>query len=64
MCEYVAILVYEGLIEGVNTFDNKDEAVAWISKQAEECGADRCADSVIWDVEKKMPIELAFAHNG
>ena len=62
MCEYVAILVYEGLIEDVNTFDNKDEAVAWISNQTEECGADRCADSIIWDNQQKTPIDLAFAH--
>lgn len=62
MCEYVAILVYEGLIENVNTFDDKGEAVAWIGKQVEECGVERCADSIIWDMKEKAPIVLAFAH--
>jgi hypothetical protein len=62
MTEYVAILVYEGLIESVQIFDDKADAIAWIGAQVNECGADRCVDSTIWDMKKGEPIELAFAH--
>lgn len=60
MCKYVAILVYQGLIEDVGVFDAKEEAARWLSDNAEEYGADNCADSIIWDARQKSPIHLAF----
>jgi len=60
MCKYVAILVYEGLIEDVSVFDNKEAAAGWLGTHAEEYGVDNCADSVIWDTTKRTPILLSF----
>lgn len=62
MCRYVAILVYQGIVENVNTSDDKAKAVAWIDKLVGEYGADNCADSIIWDTQEETSIELAFAH--
>ena len=62
MCRYVAILVYQGIIENVNISNDKDKLVAWIGKLVEEYGADNSADSIIWDTHEETPIELAFAH--
>lgn len=60
MCRYVAILVYQGLIEDVSVFDKKEEAAHWLSSNVEEYGADECADSIIWDTSQKAPIDLGF----
>jgi hypothetical protein len=60
MCKYVAILVYQGLIEDVRVFDNKEAAACWLSGCAEECGADNCTDSIIWDMEQRTRIDLGF----
>ena len=60
MCRYVAILVYQALIEDVAVFNKKDEAAEWLSRNVEECGTDDCADSIIWDAKKKAPIDLGF----
>jgi hypothetical protein len=62
MCRYVGILVFQGVIENVNVFDQKVKAVAWVGKLVEEYGAGNCADSIIWDTLEEIPIELAFAH--
>lgn len=64
MCEFIAILVYEGLIEDVKTFDDKIEAITWITTNANECGVERCSDSVIWDMNEKRSIELNLHING
>ena len=61
MCKYVAILVYQGLIEDVSSFDKKEEATKWLSGLVDEYNADNCADSIIWDTNEKAPIDLAFA---
>jgi hypothetical protein len=60
MCKYVAILVYQGLIEDVGVFDDKGEAAGWLSRHAEEYGQDNCADSILWDTLQKAPIDLGF----
>ncbi len=60
MCKYVAILVFQGLIEHVSVFDKKEEAAGWLSGNVEEYGADNCADSIIWDTTKNAPIDLGF----
>ena len=60
MCNYVAILVYQGLIEDVSVFDKKEEAAHWLSGSIEEYGADNCADSIIWDTKERAPIDLGF----
>lgn len=60
MCNYVAILVYQGLIEDVGVFEKKEEAAHWLSSNVEENGAEDCADSIIWDTEQKTRIDLGF----
>jgi len=60
MCDYVAILVYQGLIEDVGVFNSKVEAAGWLSRITGEYGADDCADSIIWDTRQKAPIDLGF----
>jgi len=60
MCKFVAILVYQALIEDVAVFDKKDEAARWLSSNVEQYGADECADSIIWDTQMKTPINLGF----
>ena len=62
MCNYVAILVYQGIIEEVSVFREQGEAAGWLSGLVREFGADNCADSIIWDVVGKSRIDLAFAH--
>lgn len=63
MCNYVAILVYQALIEDVAVFDKKEEAAQWLSSNVEEYGADNCADSIIWDTSQQSPIDLGFMSN-
>lgn len=60
MCNYVAILVWQGLIEDVGVFDDKGDAAGWLGVCAEKYGADNCADSIIWDTRQKAPIDLGF----
>lgn len=60
MCKFVAILVYQGIIEQVEVFDRKKDAAGWLSHLAEESGAEHCADSIIWDTERKTAIYLGF----
>lgn len=60
MCRFVAILVYQGLIEEVGVFDEKEDAAGWLSVLAERFGADDCADSIIWDTNRKTPISIGF----
>ena len=62
MCNYVAILVYQGLIEDVGVFDTEKDAAGWLSQHVEEYGVDNCADSILWDAVKKAPIDLGFVH--
>jgi hypothetical protein len=62
MCRYVGILVYQGLIEDVDVFNDKRKAGAWVSKLAEEYGPDNCADSIIWDTVRKDSIAVGIAH--
>jgi hypothetical protein len=62
MCRYVCILVFRGLVENVNVFDDKERATAWVGDLVREYGPDNCADSLIWDVNEKASIELAFVH--
>jgi len=62
MCKYVAILVYQGLIEDVGLFDKKEEAMRWLSGLVDEYSADNCADSIIWDTFSRSPINLGFVH--
>lgn len=62
MCRYVAILVYQGIIENVDVFESKKDAGAWLSRLAEEYGAENCADSTIWDTVEKDSVDVGFAH--
>jgi len=62
MCRYVAIVVFQGLIENVGVFEQKEEATEWIGRLAEEYGPCNCSDSIIWDTLDKLPIDVAFAH--
>jgi hypothetical protein len=62
MCKYVAILVYQALIEDVGVFKSKGGAAKWLSGKVEECGAEHCTDSLIWDIDAGNPIDIAFAH--
>lgn len=61
MCKYVAILVYQGLIEDVNVFDEKEGATRWLSERAGESGIDCCGDSMIWDTTRGEGHLLSFA---
>lgn len=60
MCRYVAILVYQGIIENVDGFESEKDAGGWLSRLAEEYGADNCAGSIIWDTKERAPIDLGF----
>lgn len=60
MCRYVAILVYQAVIEDVVVFNRKEEAAHWLSGLAEKYGVEHCADSVIWDTKTKTRIDLGF----
>jgi hypothetical protein len=62
MCKYVAILIYQGLVESVDVFNDKRKAGAWVSKLADEYGPENCADSIIWDVAENGTIEIGFVH--
>jgi len=55
-------MVYQGLVENVDVFNDKREAGAWVSKLAEEYGPENCADSIIWDVTEKGAIDIGFVH--
>jgi hypothetical protein len=63
MCRYVAILVYQGLIENVCVYDSKNKAIEWIGKLASEYGEGDCVGSVVWDTGKNEETELAFVHS-
>jgi len=62
LCRYVAILVYQGLVENVDVFNDKREAGGWLSKFAQEYGLEDCADSIIWDTAEKSSIDIGFVH--
>ncbi len=62
MCRYVGILVFQGLIENVEVFDQKEEAVNWIGEQVKEYNVADFTDSLVWDTKDKSRIDLAFAH--
>jgi hypothetical protein len=58
----VAIVVYQGIIENVDVFNDKRKAGAWMSKLAQEYGLENCVDSIIWDVAEKEAIDIGFVH--
>ena len=63
MCRYVAILVYQGLVENVGVYDSRSMAIEWIGKLASKCGEGDCAGSIVWDTSRNERTELAIAHS-
>jgi hypothetical protein len=59
MCRYVGILLYEGLIEEVLTFDSARDADAWVVQRREEFGMDETLDSLTWDTAQQLPTKFA-----
>jgi len=57
MCKYVGIVVYEGIIEGVRTFDFAKEAEEWITQRRQDYGMEETSDSLIWDTGQQVPPE-------
>jgi len=62
MCRFVAILIFQGVIEDLSLFNKKEQAAEWLSKQIQEYDENDFADSMIWDIENHAPIDLGFAH--
>ncbi len=56
MCRYVGVVVYQGLIEDVSTFDSAAEAVAWVAKLRQIYGWDDTQDSLTWDAEHQVSV--------
>jgi hypothetical protein len=61
MCEFVGIIVYQGLVEEVQVFNKREEAVEWIAGKTNEYGIENTIDSLLWDVKEQSRIDLGFA---
>jgi hypothetical protein len=61
MCRYVAVVVYQGLIEDASIFDTAEEANAWISTLRQLYGWEDTQDSVTWDVTNQEPAEVQLS---
>jgi len=57
MCRYVAVLLYEGLVEEVLTFDSATDAVAWVVRRRQELGLEKTLDSLTWDTARQLPFK-------
>jgi hypothetical protein len=58
MCRYVGILLYEGLIEEVLTFDCATDAAAWLVQRRQKFDLDETLDSLTWDTARQLPIKF------
>ena len=59
MCNFIAILIYGGLVEAVSLFDNEVDAREWLLSRINEInGKGNCDGSIIWDAKKRIPIEF------
>ena len=58
MCRYVGILLYEGLVEEVLTFDSATVAVAWVVQRRQEFGLEETLDSLTWDTAQQLPTKI------
>ena len=57
MCRYVSVVVYQGLIEDVSTFESVADATAWVAVLRQVYGWEETSDSLTWDTEHQLPIE-------
>jgi len=57
MCRYVGIVLYEGLVEEVSTFDSASDAVAWVIHRRQACGMEETAGSLTWATAEKLPVK-------
>ncbi len=53
---YVAIVIYQGLIEDVSTFDSVSDATAWVATLRQVYGWEDTADSLTWDTRHQTPV--------
>lgn len=58
MHRYVGIVVYDGLIEEIQTFEEPERATAYVSERRHEYGKDRTQDSLVWDIEAQLPVRI------
>ena len=56
MCRFVAVVVYQGLIEDVSTFESEAEATAWVNELRQVYGWEDTLDSLTWDTTHQLPV--------
>jgi hypothetical protein len=57
MCRYVAIVVYQGLVEDVSTFESEADATAWVIELRQVYGWEDTSDSLAWDTTHQLPVQ-------
>jgi len=58
MCRYVGIVVYQGLVEDVLTFESEKEARTWVTQRRYVYGAEETSDSLTWDTRQQLPVRF------
>lgn len=58
MCRFVGIVVYQGLVEDVLTFESEIEAETWVMERRREYGTEETSDSLTWDTKQQLPIRF------
>lgn len=58
MNRYVAIVMFQGLVEDVSAFEDMNQANGWVTTLRQLYGWEDTSDSVIWDVVNQAPAEM------
>ena len=58
MCRYVGIVMYQGLVREVLTFDGDLDASSWVAGRRWGLGVEETMDSLVWDTKNQHPIRF------